>query len=358
MRVASVVKGSPMSLSSPARSLLVALLSAVPLLAACRSGEPASDATGAADTVADEGSAEADTSVLPDTATDTADDTVSVDTAPADTGGLDTDPADTGVEDTAPPDTGPDTGDDAEPDTATDTEPDTEPDTGADTEPADAGSDVTIPPDWIPSDCPDRELQVLEARDVASQCDRSSQCSTRLSPICPYAGGCHDFVTLDKNLTQLEAAYEGFVADECGDFVCRCAAPPQFGCYSGHCQACPDTCPTPCALDCACIQDACGCDLPLCAGTPSSCPGIETLLRQAVTDIATCRVDADCVVEASPACELLGCWTARNVTTGWSQVVTFGAAWDAASCGTASSAECDCGTPPTAACVEGRCQIR
>lgn len=231
------------------------LLTALLALSACGTSGSSSKAKTGDDTGAD---AAQDTTA--DTALDTDATDINADTAQDTT--ADTDAADTSADTMA--DTADDTTADADAtDTTADTMTDTADDTTADTDATDATADTApIPPDWIPSRCSPIEAELAAALDEAAMCDRSSQCATELNPICPYAGGCYQLYRLGKDRTAVAEVVNRFMAENCGDFVCRCAAPTPSGCYDGRCQTCPEVCPTACPADCICATDGCGCPCP------------------------------------------------------------------------------------------------
>jgi hypothetical protein len=323
---------------------LASLLALATLIACGTSGgtsKTGADAT--ADTAAD---TDADTAA--DTDADTAVDTTIEDTA-ADTA------VDTTIEDTAA-DTATDTTADTTADTAVDTSiEDTATDTAADTA-ADTTADTTpIPEDWIPSRCSPIEAELAAAREEMAMCDRSSQCAIQLNPLCPYGGGCYEFFRLDKDRSLLTSVYDRFVAGNCGDFVCRCGAPPATGCIDGSCQACPDVCTTACPADCACATDGCGCPIPVCAGALSDCGGLLDAMRTAIADMQPCNEDSDCAAELAPACAELGCYYAHNTTAQTSHLAALAASYDSLSCSSLSTSACRCGPTPAAVCRANRC---
>ena len=328
---------------------LASLLALATLLACGTSGGAAKAATDAAVEDSTNGSAE-------DTATDTVADTAAdtaVDTATEDTGsGSDT------TEDTSETaDTAADTAADTTiEDTATDTVADTAADTTADTTVEDTAADSTpIPEDWIPSRCSPIEAELAAAREEMALCDRSSQCALQLNPLCPYGGGCYEFFRLDKDRSLITSVYDRFVAGNCGDFVCRCGAPPPTGCIDGSCQACPDVCTTACPADCLCATDGCGCDIPVCAGSLTDCGGLLDAMRTAIADMQPCNADSDCTAELAPACAELGCYYAHNTSAQTSHLASLTASYDSLSCSSLSTSACRCGPPPSAVCRANRC---
>ena len=324
---------------------LASLLALATLLACGTSGGTTKAATDA--TIEDSASGSAD-----DTATDTVADTAAdtaVDTATVDTGsGSDT------TEDTSETaDTAADTAADT---TIEDTATDTVADTAADTTAADTAADSTpIPEDWIPSRCSPIEAELAAAREEMALCDRSSQCALQLNPLCPYGGGCYEFFRLDKDRSLITSVYDRFVAGNCGDFVCRCGAPPPTGCIDGSCQACPDVCTTACPADCLCATDGCGCDIPVCAGSLTDCGGLLDAMRTAIADMQPCNADSDCTAELAPACAELGCYYAHNTSAQTSHLASLTASYDSLSCSSLSTSACRCGPPPSAVCRANRC---
>ena len=324
---------------------LASLLALATLLACGTSGGAAKAATDAAIEDSASGSAEdTATDIVADTAVDTA-----VDTATVDTGsGSDT------TEDTSETaDTAADTAADT---TIEDTATDTVADTAADTTAADTAADSTpIPEDWIPSRCSPIEAELAAAREEMALCDRSSQCALQLNPLCPYGGGCYEFFRLDKDRSLITSVYDRFVAGNCGDFVCRCGAPPPTGCIDGSCQACPDVCTTACPADCLCATDGCGCDIPVCAGSLTDCSGLLDAMRTAIADMQPCNADSDCTAELAPACAELGCYYAHNTSAQTSHLASLTASYDSLSCSSLSTSACRCGPPPSAVCRANRC---
>ena len=332
---------------------LASLLALATLLACGTSGGAAKADTDAAIEDSASGSAEdTATDIVADTAVDTA-----VDTATVDTGsGSDT------TEDTSETaDTAADTAADTTiEDTATDTVADTAADTTADTTVEDTAADTTadttpIPEDWIPSRCSPIEAELAAAREEMALCDRSSQCALQLNPLCPYGGGCYEFFRLDKDRSLITSVYDRFVAGDCGDFVCRCGAPPPTGCIDGSCQACPDVCTTACPADCLCATDGCGCDIPVCAGSITDCSGLLDAMRTAIADMQPCNADSDCTAELAPACAELGCYYAHNTSAQTSHLASLTASYDSLSCSSLSTSACRCGPPPSAVCRANRC---
>ena len=295
-----------------------------------------------------------------DTATDTVADTAAdtaVDTATEDTGSG----SDTAADTSETADTAADTAADTTiEDTATDTLSDTAADTTADTTVEDTAADTTadttpIPEDWIPSRCSPIEAELAAAREEMALCDRSSQCALQLNPLCPYGGGCYEFFRLDKDRSLLTSVYDRFVAGDCGDFVCRCGAPPLSGCIDGSCQACPDVCTSACPADCLCATDGCGCDIPVCAGSLTDCGGLLDAMRTAIADMQPCNADSDCTAELAPACAELGCYYAHNTSAQTSHLASLTASYDSLSCSSLSTSACRCGPPPSAVCRANRC---
>ena len=186
-------------------------------------------------------------------------------------------------------------------------------------------------------------------------CDRSSQCALQLNPLCPYGGGCYEFFRLDKDRSLITSVYDRFVAGDCGDFVCRCGAPPPTGCIDGSCQACPDVCTTACPADCLCATDGCGCDIPVCAGSITDCGGLLDAMRTAIADMQPCNADSDCTAELAPACAELGCYYAHNTSAQTSHLASLTASYDSLSCSSLSTSACRCGPPPSAVCRANRC---
>ena len=186
-------------------------------------------------------------------------------------------------------------------------------------------------------------------------CDRSSQCALQLNPLCPYGGGCYEFFRLDKDRSLITSVYDRFVAGNCGDFVCRCGAPPPTGCIDGSCQACPDVCTTACPADCLCATDGCGCDIPVCAGSITDCSGLLDAMRTAIADMQPCNADSDCTAELAPACAELGCYYAHNTSAQTSHLASLTASYDSLSCSSLSTSACRCGPPPSAVCRANRC---
>ena len=332
---------------------LASLLALATLLACGTSGGAAKAATDATIEDSANGSAE-------DTATDTVADTAAdtaVDTATEDTGSG----SDTAADTSETADTAADTAADTTiEDTATDTLSDTAADTTADTTVEDTAADTTadttpIPEDWIPSRCSPIEAELAAAREEMALCDRSSQCALQLNPLCPYGGGCYEFFRLDKDRSLLTSVYDRFVAGNCGDFVCRCGAPPPSGCIDGSCQACPDVCTTACPADCLCATDGCGCDIPVCAGSLTDCGGLLDAMRTAIADMQPCNADSDCTAELAPACAELGCYYAHNTSAQTSHLASLTASYDSLSCSSLSTSACRCGPPPSAVCRANRC---
>ena len=324
---------------------LASLLALATLLACGTSGGAAKAATDAAIEDSASGSAE-------DTATDTVADTAAdtaVDTATEDTGSG----SDTAADTSETADTAADTAADT---TIEDTATDTLSDTAADTTAADTTADTTpIPEDWIPSRCSPIEAELAAAREEMALCDRSSQCALQLNPLCPYGGGCYEFFRLDKDRSLITSVYDRFVAGNCGDFVCRCGAPPPSGCIDGSCQACPDVCTTACPADCLCATDGCGCDIPVCAGSLTDCGGLLDAMRTAIADMQPCNADSDCTAELAPACAELGCYYAHNTSAQTSHLASLTASYDSLSCSSLSTSACRCGPPPSAVCRANRC---
>ena len=323
-------------------------------LAACgTSGGAAKAATDAAIEDSASGSAEdTATDIVADTAVDTA-----VDTATVDTGsGSDTTEDTSETADTAADTAADTTIEDTATDTVADTATDTVADTAADTTAADTTADTTpIPEDWIPSRCSPIEAELAAAREEMALCDRSSQCALQLNPLCPYGGGCYEFFRLDKDRSLITSVYDRFVAGNCGDFVCRCGAPPPTGCIDGSCQACPDVCTTACPADCLCATDGCGCDIPVCAGSLTDCSGLLDAMRTAIADMQPCNADSDCTAELAPACAELGCYYAHNTSAQTSHLASLAASYDSLSCSSLSTSACRCGPPPSAVCRANRC---
>ena len=332
---------------------LASLLALATLLACGTSGGTTKAATDATIEDSANGSAE-------DTATDTVADTAAdtaVDTATVDTGSG----SDTAADTSETADTAADTAADTTiEDTATDTVADTAADTTADTTVEDTAADTTadttpIPEDWIPSRCSPIEAELAAAREEMALCDRSSQCALQLNPLCPYGGGCYEFFRLDKDRSLITSVYDRFVAGDCGDFVCRCGAPPPTGCIDGSCQACPDVCTTACPADCLCATDGCGCDIPVCAGSLTDCGGLLDAMRTAIADMQPCNADSDCTAELAPACAELGCYYAHNTSAQTSHLASLTASYDSLSCSSLSTSACRCGPPPSAVCRANRC---
>ena len=328
---------------------LASLLALATLLACGTSGGTTKAATDATIEDSANGSAE-------DTATDTVADTAAdtaVDTATEDTGSG----SDTAADTSETADTAADTAADTTiEDTATDTLSDTAADTTADTTVEDTAADTTpIPEDWIPSRCSPIEAELAAAREEMALCDRSSQCALQLNPLCPYGGGCYEFFRLDKDRSLITSVYDRFVAGNCGDFVCRCGAPPPTGCIDGSCQACPDVCTTACPADCLCATDGCGCDIPVCAGSLTDCGGLLDAMRTAIADMQPCNADSDCTAELAPACAELGCYYAHNTSAQTSHLASLTASYDSLSCSSLSTSACRCGPPPSAVCRANRC---
>ena len=332
---------------------LASLLALATLLACGTSGGTTKAAADATIEDSANGSAE-------DTATDTVADPAAdtaVDTATEDTGSG----SDTAADTSETADTAADTAADTTiEDTAADTVADTAADTTADTTVEDTAADTTadstpIPEDWIPSRCSPIEAELAAAREEMALCDRSSQCALQLNPLCPYGGGCYEFFRLDKDRSLLTSVYDRFVAGNCGDFVCRCGAPPPTGCIDGSCQACPDVCTTACPADCLCATDGCGCDIPVCAGSLTDCGGLLDAMRTAIADMQPCNADSDCTAELAPACAELGCYYAHNTSAQTSHLASLTASYDSLSCSSLSTSACRCGPPPSAVCRANRC---
>ena len=209
----------------------------------------------------------------------------------------------------------------------------------------------------MPSRCSPIEAELAAAREEAAMCDRSSQCATQLNTLCPYGGGCHEFYRLDKDRSLLSSIYDRFVAGNCGDFVCRCGAPPPTGCIDGSCQACPDVCPTACPADCLCATDGCGCDIPVCAGSLTDCSGLLDAMRTAITDMQPCNLDSDCTAELAPACAELGCFYAHNNAAVTTHLAALDASYNSLGCTALSTTACRCGPTPAAVCRANRCVI-
>jgi hypothetical protein len=332
---------------------LASLLALATLLACGTSGGAAKAATDAAIEDSASGSAEdTATDIVADTAVDTA-----VDTATVDTGsGSDTTEDTSETADTAADTAADTTIEDTATDTVADTATDTVADTAADTTAADTTADTTpIPEDWIPSRCSPIEAELAAAREEMALCDRSSQCALQLNPLCPYGGGCYEFFRLDKDRSLITSVYDRFVAGNCGDFVCRCGAPPPTGSIDGSCQACPDVCTTACPADCLCATDGCGCDIPVCAGSLTDCGGLLDAMRTAIADMQPCNADSDCTAELAPACAELGCYYAHNTSAQTSHLASLAASYDSLSCSSLSTSACRCGPPPSAVCRANRC---
>ena len=332
---------------------LASLLALATLLACGTSGGTTKAAADATIEDSANGSAE-------DTATDTVADPAAdtaVDTATEDTGSG----SDTAADTSETADTAADTAADTTiEDTAADTVADTAADTTADTTVEDTAADTTadstpIPEDWIPSRCSPIEAELAAAREEMALCDRSSQCALQLNPLCPYGGGCYEFFRLDKDRSLITSVYDRFVAGNCGDFVCRCGAPPPTGCIDGSCQACPDVCTTACPADCLCATDGCGCDIPVCAGSLTDCGGLLDAMRTAIADMQPCNADSDCTAELAPACAELGCYYAHNTSAQTSHLASLTASYDSLSCSSLSTSACRCGPPPSAVCRANRC---